>query len=281
MACLIQNAEKKHLAPTCFVSLSGESCHKSLTCDQLDGDHNPIVMTIAGQDIPWREYFYYLYRQCQSVEQYFDTMTMYGMAATWSDAADEDGHSYADLAVESARNIALSLSSTLGFAESNDVSLSVADLETIEKKVQEDILAEDSVYYKVVLQGEERIIGGICVWKTGERVRFIAPVFIDPVEQRKHCGTEVLRQILEGPDPFGTAQENPGEKEQALTWKLTCTLENGPLMHFYENMGFRESGERALVNEKTTLALLQQEKVLDQAGQIGNNRYMPGRSCGG
>jgi hypothetical protein len=39
--------EKKHLAPTCFVSLSGESCHKSLTCDQLGGDHNPIVMTIA------------------------------------------------------------------------------------------------------------------------------------------------------------------------------------------------------------------------------------------
>lgn len=105
--------------------------------------HEPdeIVMTVAGQDITWREYFYYLYRQCQSVEQYFDTMTMYGMPATWSDAADEDGHSYADLAVESARNIALSLSSTLGFAESNDVSLSVADLETIEKKVQEDIVA--------------------------------------------------------------------------------------------------------------------------------------------
>ena len=105
--------------------------------------HEPdeIVMTVAGQDIPWCEYFYYLYRQCQSVEQYFDTMTMYGMAASWSDAADEDGHSYADLAVESARNIALSLSSTLGFAETNDVALSVADLETIEKKVQEDIVA--------------------------------------------------------------------------------------------------------------------------------------------
>lgn len=105
--------------------------------------HEPdeIVMTVAGQDITWSEYFYYLYRQCQSVEQYFGTMAMYGMPATWSDAADEDGHSYADLAVESARNIALSLSSTLGFAESNDVSLSVADLETIEKKVQEDIVA--------------------------------------------------------------------------------------------------------------------------------------------
>ncbi len=166
---------------------------------------------------------------------------------------------------------------TLAVFEDEEINPALDPLE----KVQEDILAEDSVYYKVVLQGEERIIGGICVWKTGERVRFIAPVFIDPVEQRKHCGTEVLRQILEGPDPFGTAQENPGEKEQALTWKLTCTLENGPLMHFYENMGFRESGERALVNEKTTLALLQQEKVLDQAGQIGNNRYMPGRSCGG
>lgn len=41
------DAEQKLLAPTCFVSLSGESCHKSPTCDQLGGDHNPIVMTIA------------------------------------------------------------------------------------------------------------------------------------------------------------------------------------------------------------------------------------------
>ncbi len=102
--------------------------------------HEPdeIVMTVAGQDIPWNEYFYYLYRQGQSVESYFSSMAMYGMNASWGDAADEEGHSYAELTVNSARDIAKSLAATLGFAEQNGVELSVADLETIEKKVQED-----------------------------------------------------------------------------------------------------------------------------------------------
>ena len=105
--------------------------------------HEPdeIVMTVAGQEVPWSEYFYCLYRQGQSVENYFGTMAAYGMNTSWSDAADEQGHNYAELTLDSARDIALSLASTIGFAEENGVELSVADLETIEEKVQQDIVA--------------------------------------------------------------------------------------------------------------------------------------------
>ena len=75
------------------------------------------------------------------VENYFGTMAAYGMNTSWSDAADEQGHNYAELTLDSARDIALSLASTIGFAEENGVELSVADLETIEEKVQQDIVA--------------------------------------------------------------------------------------------------------------------------------------------
>ena len=104
-------------------------------------DPDEIVMTVAGKDIPWSEYFYYLYRQGQSVENYFSSMAMYGMNQTWTDQADEDGHTYAEITLESAESIARSLAGTLSYAEANGVTLSVEDLATIEEKVKEDITA--------------------------------------------------------------------------------------------------------------------------------------------
>lgn len=98
-------------------------------------------MTVAGHEVPWSEYFYYLYRQGQSVESYFSSMAMYGMSADWTDEADEEGHSFAELTVDSAESIARSLAGTMSFAEENGVTLSVEDLDAIEKKVQEDIVA--------------------------------------------------------------------------------------------------------------------------------------------
>ena len=105
--------------------------------------HEPdeIVMTVGGHEVPWSEYFYYLYRQGQSVESYFSSMAMYGMNTTWTDAADEEGHNFAELTLSSAESIARSLAGTLSFAENNGVTLSVEDFETIENKVREDTVA--------------------------------------------------------------------------------------------------------------------------------------------
>ncbi|MBR4549789.1 MAG: peptidylprolyl isomerase [Oscillospiraceae bacterium] len=114
-----------------------------LDYDAIYALHDPdeIVMTVAGHEVPWSEYFYYLYRQGQSVESYFSSMAMYGMSADWTDEADEEGHSFAEFTVDSAESIARSLAGTMSFAEENGVTLSVEDLDAIEKKVQEDIVA--------------------------------------------------------------------------------------------------------------------------------------------
>ena len=129
-------------------AMEAETGAETETAGALDYDaiyalHDPdeIVMTVAGQDIPWSEYFYYLYRQGQSVENYIASMAMYGMNINWTDEADEDGNNYAELTLESAESIACSLAGTLGFAKENGVELSVEDLETIEEKVKEDTVA--------------------------------------------------------------------------------------------------------------------------------------------
>ena len=105
--------------------------------------HEPdeIVMTVAGHEVPWSEYYYYLFRQAQSVENYLSSMAMYGVDASWTDAADEEGNSYLDLALDSTESLARSLAGTIAFAEENGVTLSVEDLKTIEDKVMEDAAA--------------------------------------------------------------------------------------------------------------------------------------------
>ena len=115
----------------------------TLDYEALYALHAPdeVVMTVGGKDVTWAEYFYYLNRQAQSVENYFNTMAAYGIESSWSDPADEDGTSYAQLTVESADSTALSLCAMDSFAEANGITLSEADRADIEKKVQADIAA--------------------------------------------------------------------------------------------------------------------------------------------
>ena len=115
----------------------------ALDYEALYALHAPdeVVMTVGGKDVTWAEYFYYLNRQAQSVENYFNTMAAYGIESSWSDPADEDGTSYAQLTVESADSTALSLCAMDSFAEANGITLSEADRASIEEKVQTDIAA--------------------------------------------------------------------------------------------------------------------------------------------
>ena len=114
-----------------------------LNYDAIYALHEPdeVVLYVGDQPVTWSEYFYYLSRQGQSVENYFASMAMYGMNTTWTDTADDEGHNFVDLTLESAESVARSLEGTFGFAAANDVALSVEDLETIENKVKEDTLA--------------------------------------------------------------------------------------------------------------------------------------------
>ncbi len=130
-------------APAATAAPAEDTSTGGLDYDAIYALHDPdeVVMTVDGQNISWSEYFYYLYRQGQSVENYFSSMASYGMNTTWTDEADEEGRNFAELTLHSAESIASSLAGTMGFAKANGVTLSVEDLATIEEKVREDTVA--------------------------------------------------------------------------------------------------------------------------------------------
>ena len=97
-----------------------------------------VVMTVGETEVTWGEYFYYLYRQAASVENYFTMMAAYGMPVDWNDPVEEDGESYLELTMESAETTAQSLASMGSFAESIGVELTEEDREAIAAKAQED-----------------------------------------------------------------------------------------------------------------------------------------------
>ncbi len=101
-----------------------------------------VVMTVGERDITWGEYFYYLYRQAKSVESYLDTMAMYGLEVAWKDAISEDApDTYADYAIMSAEQTALSLTAMEGYARSVGTALSEENIAAIEEKEASDYVA--------------------------------------------------------------------------------------------------------------------------------------------
>lgn len=114
-----------------------------LDYDALYALHEPdeVVMTVGGKAVPWSEYFYYLSRQSQSVESYFNMMAAYGMAADWDDPVDGGEETYQQLTLESAEATAQSLTAMGSYAEKQGVTLSEEDRAAIETKAESDYAA--------------------------------------------------------------------------------------------------------------------------------------------
>ena len=72
---------------------------QSLDLEALYALHDPdeIVMTIDGEEIPWRDYFYFYQSHVAQLEQQFQMYQAYGYALGWNSPADEEGHTYAEL----------------------------------------------------------------------------------------------------------------------------------------------------------------------------------------
>ena len=111
--------------------------------DALYALHEPdeVVMTIGEHEVTWAEYFYYLYRQASSVENYLNMMAMYGMSADWNDPADDNGTTYLELTTESAELTARSLAAIDGLARELGVTLTDEDYARIAEKSAEDYVA--------------------------------------------------------------------------------------------------------------------------------------------
>ena len=113
---------------------------ETLNYEALYALHDPaeVVMIVDGKDITWGEYFSWLYMSAMQTEQYFVTMGNYGLPLKWSDAAGEDGSTYADAAIAGGENTLRQLMTILGYAESQGVEASQETLDAIQAQRESD-----------------------------------------------------------------------------------------------------------------------------------------------
>lgn len=74
--------------------------------DALYALHNAddVVMTIDGEPIRWGEYFGWLRMNAEQIESMMEQYALYGMQMNWTDAATENGATYAQYAVSGAED---------------------------------------------------------------------------------------------------------------------------------------------------------------------------------
>ena len=113
---------------------------ETLDYEALYALHDPaeVVMIVDGKDVTWGEYFSWLYMSAMQTEQYFVTMGNYGLPLKWSDAAGEDGSTYADAAIAGGENTLRQLMTILGYAESQGVEASQETLDAIQAQRESD-----------------------------------------------------------------------------------------------------------------------------------------------
>ena len=116
---------------------------ETLDYEALYALHDPaeVVMIVDGKDVTWGEYFSWLYMSAMQTEQYFVSMGNYGVPLKWSDAAGEDGSTYADAAIAGGENTLRQLMTILGYAESQGVEASQETLDAIQAQRDSDKLA--------------------------------------------------------------------------------------------------------------------------------------------
>ena len=116
---------------------------ETLDYEALYALHDPaeVVMIVDGKDITWGEYFSWLYMSAMQTEQYFVSMGNYGVPLKWSDAAGEDGSTYADAAIAGGENTLRQLMTILGYAESHGVEASQETLDAVQAQRESDKLA--------------------------------------------------------------------------------------------------------------------------------------------
>ena len=116
---------------------------ETLDYEALYALHDPaeVVMIVDGKDVTWGEYFSWLYMSAMQTEQYFVSMGNYGVPLKWSDAAGEDGSTYADAAITGGENTLRQLMTILGYAESHGVEASQETLDAVQAQRESDKLA--------------------------------------------------------------------------------------------------------------------------------------------
>lgn len=207
--------------------------------DAIYALHDPdeVVMTVNGEKVLWKDYFYSYYSQAYSMEQYFEMSQYQGMAMGWESAFGEDGRSFAQMLPEMAEQnlrqiIAMEQTAQelqVSLLEEEEASIQEAHAQNLEYYCGEGASDED-LFQKL---WEERYLTEDLYWRV---LRFGAL-------------NEATRRSL-----YGENGELLSE-EQVLAWME----ENGILSanHILINtvdLSTREPLDEATVQEKTELA---------------------------
>lgn len=116
--------------------------YETLDIKRLYLTHDPkeSVLTVRGRAENWGDYFYYLSAQVDYVEkllvQYYAN---FGAELLWSDVADTDGTTFAELAVKETEKVMRQLAAIEGFAEENGVELTEEDRQAMAQQAASDM----------------------------------------------------------------------------------------------------------------------------------------------
>ncbi len=110
---------------------------RSLNAEKLYAAYDPdqLVMTVGGQDVTWKDFFYFVNSNASSVSSYFASMQAYGMTVDWEDEL-EAGETYQDYVVNYAKEIILQLIAIEGFAEQSGAGISVENQQAIDAETE-------------------------------------------------------------------------------------------------------------------------------------------------
>jgi len=111
-------------------------------------------------------------------------------------------------------------------------------------------LIQQGDYYKIV--AADKIVGGFIVYPLGGCHWELGRVYIDPAQQNRGIGAQVLAFI---------EREYP----QARRWTLDTPTWARRNQHFYEKHGYVKIGEMSIEDGATTLVLYEKRMVLPEA----------------
>lgn len=98
-----------------------------------------VVMTVDGRDVTWGEYFSWYYTNAKQVENYMQSMAMYGYPVNWDDMANSSA-SYASYVTVSTEGTIKQMQTIEGYAASNGIELGEESKAAIEEQIQSDIV---------------------------------------------------------------------------------------------------------------------------------------------
>ncbi|HSU79102.1 MAG TPA: GNAT family N-acetyltransferase [Candidatus Angelobacter sp.] len=109
--------------------------------------------------------------------------------------------------------------------------------ETIDRVITR-INRPDGRFYKIIYN--EVLVGAICIYWKEDTQFWISPMFISPDYQGNGIAQKTIALVEE-------------RFPQATTWELRTLLEEKRNCYLYEKMGYKRTGDKRILNERTTL----------------------------